>query len=138
MSLQFHPRPGQVFTCDFRGNIWPEVVKRRPVVIFTPKWAQRADLVAVVPLSTTAPEHICDFHCILEKNPIPDGKVGKVWAKCDLVQTVSFARLTGIWREVVHGKRKYLDLRVTEADMLNIRRAVLHGLGFAGLTAHLK
>jgi len=137
MPLEFHPKPGQVFTCDFRGNIWPEIDKRRPVVIFTPKYAQRADLVAVVPLSMTAPPKICDFHCTLEKNPIPDAKPGKVWAKCDLIQTVSFSRLTGIWREVINGKRKYLDLRVSDGDLLKIRKAVLHGLGFSGLTEHL-
>lgn len=138
MAIEYHPKPGQVLTCDFQGNIWPEIIKRRPVVILTPKYAQRADLVAVVPLSTTAPERICDFHCVLEGNPIPDGKTGKIWVKGDLVQTVTFSRLNGIWQGHQYGKRNYLKLFVSEADMLKIRKCVLYGLGFSGLTEHVK
>lgn len=139
MPIQHHPKQGQVYACDFRGNIWPEIDKKRPVVIFTPKYAQRADVVAVVPLSTTAPEHICDFHCTLERNPVPgEPEDIKVWAKCDMIQTVTFARLTGYWLEVVNGKRQYLNVTVSAQDFLKIKRAVLHGLGFSGLTAHVK
>ena len=140
MPIQYHPKPGQVFWCDFRGNIWPEIDKKRPVVIFTPKYSQRTDLVAVVPLSTTAPPTICDFHCLLEKHPFPASakKDEKSWAKCDLIQTVTFTRLTGYWEEVVDGKRKYLDCRISDADMLKIKKAVLHGLGLSGLTQYLK
>jgi mRNA interferase MazF len=139
MPIEHHPKPGQVFDCDFRGNIYPEIVKKRPVVILTPKYAQRADLVAVVPLSTTAPDKICEFHCVLEKNPVPgEDEAMKIWVKGDLVQTVTFTRLSGYWLEKVHDKRKYLTVRVSDADMMKIKKCVLHGLGFSGLTGHLK
>ena len=138
MPIQFHPKQGRVFSCDFRGNIYPEIDKIRPVVIFTPKYAQRPDLVAVVPLSTTAPAKICSYHFILESNPVPDEDPNKkVWAKCDLIQNVVFARLTGYWSEVINGKRQYLDVRISEGDMLKMKKAVIYSLGFSGLTEHI-
>ena len=138
MPINFHPKAGTVYECDFAGNIWPEIDKKRPAVIFTPKYAQRADLVAVVPLSTTAPPIIRDFHCLLERNPVPgeDPDI-KVWAKCDCIQSVRFERLTGYWLEVIHGKRQYLKVVISPADLLKIQKAVLHGLGFSGLTKNL-
>jgi mRNA interferase MazF len=138
MPIQFHPKQGTVYACDFRGNIWPEIDKVRPVVILTPKYAQRQDIVAVVPLSTTAPANIHGYHVVLEKNPVPgeDEKL-KVWAKCDLIQNVVFARLTGYWLEVVNGKRKYLTVHISDGDMLKIKKSVLYGLGFSGLTQHV-
>ena len=137
MAIPFHPKRGQVLWCNFDRNLWPEMIKKRPAVVFTHKIAQRADVVAMVPLSTTAPAHILDFHCVLEKHPFPASAGTKCWAKCDMIQTVSFERLFGYWEKEVDGKRDYLNLFVSDADFLQIRKCVLHGLGFGDLTKHL-
>ena len=84
-----------VLMCDFNGNQKPEIVKRRPVVVITPNRIYRPGLVTVVPLSTTAPDPITDYHYRLAGNPIP-GETKEVWAKCDLVTTVRFERLDRI------------------------------------------
>lgn len=92
MALLLHPKAGMVLSCDFRGYIAPEIVKRRPVVIISPNHLKRPGLYTVVPLSTTAPDPICNYHYKLKGNPIP-GENKEVWAKCDLVATVAFERL---------------------------------------------
>lgn len=56
MPLSYYPSPGEIVLCDYAtGFIPPEMVKLRPVVIVSPRLRKRGDLVAVVPLSTTAP-----------------------------------------------------------------------------------
>ena len=38
MALNFHPEPGMVLICDFTtGFRVPEIVKRRPVVVISPR-----------------------------------------------------------------------------------------------------
>ena len=81
--------------CDFTGNQVPEIVKRRPVAVITPNRIHRSGLVTVVPLSTTPPEPVQDWHYRLTGNPIP-GEIKEVWAKCDLVTTVRLGRLDRI------------------------------------------
>ena len=84
-----------VLMCDFNGYIIPEIVKKRPVMIISPNHLNRPGLYTVVPLSTTVPNPICDYHYKLKGNPIP-GESAEVWAKCDLVASVAFERLDRI------------------------------------------
>lgn len=63
------------------------------MVVISPNLPRRAGLVTVIPLSTTAPLPIEQYHYRLRGNPIPGKEVGEIWAKCDLVTTVSLARL---------------------------------------------
>jgi uncharacterized protein YifN (PemK superfamily) len=95
VALLIHPKAGMVLSCDFVGYILPEIVKRRPVVVISPNHLTRPGLFTVVPLSTTAPVPICNYHHKLTGNPIP-GEGAEVWAKCDLVASVAFGRLDRI------------------------------------------
>jgi uncharacterized protein YifN (PemK superfamily) len=54
--LPFHPGAGTVLVGDFRGFEPPELTKKRPVIVVSPKLPYRSGLVAIVPISTTAPE----------------------------------------------------------------------------------
>jgi uncharacterized protein YifN (PemK superfamily) len=57
-----------------------------------------------------------------------------VWAKCDMIATVSFDRLdlfrTG--RDQT-GKRRYLQPRLPEDKLRRVRRGILFALGIKGL-----
>jgi uncharacterized protein YifN (PemK superfamily) len=55
MAIHFHPQRGTIVVCDFRGFEAPEMQKRRPVVVVSPRLRHRDNLCTVVPLSTTAP-----------------------------------------------------------------------------------
>jgi uncharacterized protein YifN (PemK superfamily) len=126
MALLYQPRPGAVVMCDFRGYVIPEMVKVRPVVVLARNRKNR-QLVTVVPLSTTAPTALEDYHHELAANPLP-GKAGVVcWAKCDMVATVSLARLDRY--KVARGQ--YVVPVLPAADFEAIRRAVATGLDLA-------
>jgi uncharacterized protein YifN (PemK superfamily) len=93
VAITFHPKAGTVLVCDFRGYLEPEIVKTRPVVVVSPNHMRRPGLVTVIPLSTTAPLRVEAYHYLLRGNPVPGSDAEAVWAKCDLVATVSVARL---------------------------------------------
>lgn len=69
------------------------MVKRRPVVVLSPK-RDNANVCTVVPLSTTAPKQIR-----VQQHALPIGKyafldrIKTVWAKCDMTTCVSLQRL---------------------------------------------
>ena len=112
--------------CDFKGYVVPEMVKVRPVVVLARNRKNR-QLVTVVPLSTTAPTALEDHHHQLAANPLP-GKVSVIcWAKCDMVATVSLARLD----RVKGPGRQYVVPVLPTADFEAIRRAVANGLNLA-------
>jgi len=48
--------------CDFTGFKPPEMVKKRPVVILSPRYRRRTGLCIVVPFSTVEPELIEPHH----------------------------------------------------------------------------
>jgi uncharacterized protein YifN (PemK superfamily) len=93
VAITFHPKAGAVLVCDFRGYIEPEIVKMRPVVVISPNHMRRPGLVTVIPLSATTPLHVEAYHYRLHGNPVPGSDAEIVWAKCDLVATVSVERL---------------------------------------------
>ena len=96
MSLKnFHPKTGHILICDFtRGFIPPEMIKRRPVVVISRTVTHSNRLRTIVPLSTTAPQPIETWHVPLSINPLKSTRTEpKVWAKCDMLYTVSFDRL---------------------------------------------
>jgi mRNA interferase MazF len=113
-----------VVACDFRGNIAPEIVKLRPVVIISPNHIRRPGLYAVVPLSTTPPDPICNYHHRLIGNPIP-GKTGEVWAKCDLIASVAFDRLD----RLKVGRGTYRIGHVPNEQLREIRLCVARSIG---------
>ena len=96
MALQYYPNQGEILLCDYGAKVIPpEMDKRRPVVIVTPRLRRRGELVGVIPLSTTEPEEAQDFHCRFELQvPLPapfDSPA--MWAKCDMFSVVSRSRL---------------------------------------------
>lgn len=125
MGIKFAPKAGQVLICDFSGYVQPEICKRRPVVIISPNGLRRPQLVTVVPLSTTPPKPVELYHYKLTANPIPGDPAGEVWAKCDLVATVRFARLD----RFMLGNRNWQTGAVSMSQVRAIRLGVTRSVG---------
>lgn len=124
MSLQYQPRAGEVVRCDFHGMIEPEMVKKRDVVVLMPH-KQNRQLVTVVPLSTTAPHPPQAYHHALSRDPRPDGgTMRSVWAKCDMLYTVSLERLEMHYTRSRRGGRQSVRISLPQDDFAAIRRCV--------------
>lgn len=137
MALNFHPLPGTIVICDFTGLVPPEMIKRRPVVVLSPKFKGRGQLATIVPLSTTAPEPVAPYHCQLSLAPPLPAPYDKprMWVKGDMVYTLSTARMTlPFLGKDDSGKRIYDQRQIDAADFARIRRCVLNGLGLGELT----
>ena len=142
MALTYHPRPGEIVLCDYStGFIAPEMIKRRPVVIISPRLRNRQSLVTVVPLSTTPPVPVEQHHCsIVLSSPLPKPfDSPQMWAKCDMLATVALARLDRFRAGRVLGDygRQFTTGSVRPAQLNDIRKGVLHALGLSSLTVHL-
>ena len=107
------------------------MVKRRPVVVVSPRYRRRTGLCLVAPLSTVAPDdpEPCHYR-------IPAGRCEFLhstqpsWVKADMLTCVAFHRLD---RLVLRGS--YLAPVLDSPDLVGIRGAVLSALGFrSGLT----
>lgn len=126
MPLQFHPRAGQVFVCDFTGFRVPEMVKPRPVIVISPKLPHRSEIVAIVPISLTPPKHTLPFCFRLSRNYHPhEGDGLPCWAKADMLLNVGTYRLNAF----KVGRRKYVYPTLSQEDLAGVRHAVLCGLG---------
>lgn len=133
MSLNFVPSPGTLLICNFdTGFRPPEMVKKRPVVVISPKRRRGNALCTVVPLSTTTPNPTESFHHQMDMTSLP-GKYAEntTWAKCDMVATVSRERLDRVLIREKNGKRKYLAVQVTTEDLDAIRNGVIDALGLS-------
>ena len=140
MSLPFHPEQGLIVICDFKGFVPPEMVKRRPAVVISPRLRQRSGLCSIVPLSTTPPTPIMAFHHKLYvEPPLPEPYDAKFhWVKADMIYTVSLERLTmpHVGKNL-NGKRIYIQHVIDKSDLIKIQQCVLHGLGLTALTDYL-
>lgn len=120
--------------CDYSlgGFREPEMVKRRPAVVISPRLPHRDHLCTVIPLSSSPGARELDYIVRLEiTEPLPEPFDYRVmWAKCDMMATVSFERLD-LFRTVRDhtGKRRYLQPKLPEADLQRVRRGVLYSLG---------
>lgn len=141
MGLKFDPPPGQILICEFpEGFKEPEMVKTRPVMVVSPRLKQRNGLCSVVPLSTTPPDRIQNWHYLLKLDrPLPSPwSADEQWVKADMLTTVSYHRLNLIPTKRDHeGKRKYLTIIVKHDELKAIRKCLLHGLGLGQLTNYL-
>jgi len=139
MPIQEHPTTGSILMCDFRGFIEPEMVKRRPVIVLSPRIVTRAGLCTVVCLSTTPPNVIQPFHCQISIDPpLPAHFQSEgVWVKGDMVYSVSFSRLDLIRTGKLNGKRTYYYNVLSNDTLKNVRMCVLRGMGLSTLTRHL-
>ena len=136
MGILYAVAPRTVLLCDYSAGGFrpPEMVKRRPAVVISPRLPHRDGLCAVVPLSGSEPEKPLDYVIRLDfADPLPDPFPQRVWwAKCDLVATVGFFRLD-LFRTSrgPEGKRRYLHPKLNEDQFAAVRSGVLAGLGLA-------
>lgn len=91
--LNFQPKPGSVVYCDYKGFIEPEMVKKRPVIVIS-KHKHNKKLISIVPISTTKPDPMLDYH--IQMDPLfcsiyLENK--KSWIKCDMINVVCLERL---------------------------------------------
>jgi len=120
MALTFHPHPGIVLICDFNTSFKvPEMIKRRPVVVISPRPRRSNQLCTIVPLSTTAPNPVEPFHHRMDPRSLLERLAGKeTWAKCDMLATVSLERLDRVMVEKrPDGKQVYVADPVTPGDL---------------------
>jgi uncharacterized protein YifN (PemK superfamily) len=84
---------------DARGHVVPEMVKKRLVVVVSPRPIdKKRGCVTVVPLSISRPKHEVLFNVPLSKEyPWVKGQP-QLWAKCDMIDTASMARLCYVER----------------------------------------
>jgi uncharacterized protein YifN (PemK superfamily) len=105
----------------------PEMVKVRPVVVVSPRFRNRPGLCTVIPLSSAEPKPMEQYHHRLSDQAYPLAR-GPMWAKCDMLATVSLARLDRIKTQVA-GKRGYIVFQMPIADMRAIQACMRHALG---------
>lgn len=125
------PKVREILQCEFDHQTNyspPEICKTRPVVVISCSPA-RPHLAIVVPLSTTPPQPLQGWHHKLSRESQWDKK--HRWAKCDLIQPVSYDRLSA-WRlggRTPDGKRRYLkNFRVSDDDFHAIQACILLAL----------
>ena len=134
MAIAYHPPVGSIILCDYGrgGFIEPEMVKRRPVAVLSPRLPRRAKLVTVVPLSASPPRHRVPYAVQLDfAAPIdPHFCALTMWAKCDMVAAVCFDRLD-LFRDGrdASGKRLYKKAQMTPDQLAAVKLGVLAGLG---------
>lgn len=134
MPIRFHPALGDTLWCEYTGLV-PEMVKRRLVVVVSPKACERQGLVTVVPLSATSPTNGKAWHVRLDRDPLPGSVAAGVWAKCDMIGVVSFARLHGYYTRW-NGKRQYRRLAVSASELRRIREGIVAALGLQHWMRH--
>lgn len=125
MTLPYFPSRGEVLICDFSTGFQPpEMVKKRPVVVVSCKVSHSRRLCTVVPFSTTEPKPVMSWH-----HPLPHVKVpglvanAPIWAKCDMLATVSFDRLNKPYFKTRHG-RKFQELVLDPVDMQALENCI--------------
>jgi len=93
MSLLFQPKTGSVIYCNYTGFIAPEMIKKRPVIVIS-KHRDNPKLLTVVPISTTKPEPILNYHVEMDEQFSLINLSGKKsWVKCDMINVVCLDRL---------------------------------------------
>jgi mRNA interferase MazF len=136
MPLPLNPMPGTIVIRDFSGFVVPEMVKRRPAIVVSPRLRGRGNLCTIVPLSTTPPSKEQNYHYLLELDPPlpkPNG-AESCWVKGDMLYTVSYGRLNLPHERDIAGKRVYITRVISSDDLRNIRQCILVGLGMEALT----
>jgi mRNA interferase MazF len=132
MAINFHPAIGTIVACDFNGLNTPEMTKRRPVIIISPRFRNRDSLCTIVPISTTPPSKVMPYHYkLILDPPLPKPYNNPIcWVKGDMIYTLATERMHMLFiGKDENGKRIY-DNRIVEAcDLIKIQKCILHGLG---------
>jgi mRNA interferase MazF len=132
MAINYAPAQGSILICDFKGFQEPEMTKRRPVIVISPRMKDRWGLCSVVPLSTTAPRPVKGYHLKLQTTPLLPAPFLNEWhwVKADLIYAVSFNRLSLMFDDKGGDGKRIYDKRVVSPDNLKaIQQCVLCGLG---------
>lgn len=133
MPIKFDLPPRTILVCDYSkgGFRAPEMIKRRPVVVVSPRLRHRSGLLSVVPLSLTAPDRPSDHHCeVAMPCTLPGFPSMVCWVKADMVATVGFERLDMLRTDRDQmGKRKYLIPKISEDDFEKIKASIRAALG---------
>ncbi len=141
MALTFHPNPGTILMCNFEtGFQVPEMVKKRPVIVISPKRKNCSGLCTVVAISTQPPETVDDRHYLLPKASMPPKfQIKDSWVKGDMIYRVGFQRLDliNIGKDRVTGKRLYFKQVLGKEQMKNIYSCTLNSLNLGKLTQYL-
>lgn len=143
MALKYHPKPGTILMCDFsKGFAEPEMVKKRPVIVISPKMKRCAGLCTVVAISTVRPDPIEHWHYQLPKPSMPRARLFQQkdsWIKGDMIYRVGFHRLDLIQldRERFAEKRAYFTQRLGREQMAEVYACVLHSLNLSHLQEHI-
>jgi uncharacterized protein YifN (PemK superfamily) len=124
-GIQFHPKKGCILICDFKGNILPEIVKKRPVVVVANQLQYRPRLAFIVPLSNTPPQNDVKYAVRLSHDYLSNDDT-PMWAKCDLLCSVSFSRLD----RIKTGYRKYATPTMSEEDFQKVLQGLHHIFNF--------
>lgn len=86
MAIQFSVVPRTILLCDYSkgGFVPPEMVKRRPAIVLSPRLPHRDNLHAVVPMSGTPPEQDVPYVVQIElANALPEPFAETTWwVKC--------------------------------------------------------
>jgi uncharacterized protein YifN (PemK superfamily) len=87
VPINFHPKRGTVLMCDFTSGFQPsEMVKRRHVVVVSPRYQRHTGLCLVVPFSTGAPYEIELHHYEIRPGSYDFlDPTRSVWAKFDML-----------------------------------------------------
>src|SRR5919205_3328355 len=140
MPIRHPVAPGTVLLCDYSlgGFRPPEMVKRRPAVVISPRLPKREHLCTVVPLSgTPAPDGVPYQVLVRLDEPLPPPfDKAEWWAKADMLATVGFNRLDFFRtrRDPVTGERAFLHPRLSRTELSWIRQAVFYALAMEQLT----
>ena len=137
MAIQFHPDQGTILICDFSSFKSPEMTKRRPCVVISPRFRTRGKLCTVVPISTTVPVPPAPYHHKLHISPpLPHPYDADVcWVKADMVYTVSFDRLSLPFNGKDNSGKRIYDMRILNPiEFAQVQQCVLNGLGLNTLT----
>lgn len=140
MAINFHPDPGTIVVCDFTGFVAPEMIKRRPAIVVSPRFRQRDNLCSIVPLSTSRPKSICAYHCQIDLDPVLPAPydAARMWVKADMLNAVSFSRLSLPYvGKDEQGKRAYDVRHISDEDLEMVVKCLLNGLGLGRLTEYV-
>lgn len=137
MAIHIHPDIGTIVICDFTSFVSPEMTKRRPAIVISPRFRDRGELCTIVPLSTTEPAVVMPYHYKLVIDPVlpPPYDSAFHWVKADMLYTVSFARLYLPFEKKDGGGKRIYDIRIVQNDeLIKIQQCVLRGIGLSVLT----
>ena len=125
MSLPYLPHQGEILICDFDDSaIGAEMIKRRPVVVVSRHEAHRSKLCTVIALSTTPPNPVESWHHSMPHLRVSGWSAENgVWAKCNMISTISLERLNKPYIRHRSG-RKYIAHSLDEADLAAVLKCI--------------